>query len=195
MSIANTGNEAINRASSQIFDIIFLDMQLPDHHGLEVLKKIKQLPSLNISTPVIALTATITAYDLNLYEKANIFGLIEKPILLPKLRETISHCYECQGEYKKIFNQNEMANNTFEEITKQPIFNEQQLTFLLDNLSSEQFTQALHEAPDNSKLYAENAYKSKDYQSQAAWLHKLAGYSGQLGLERLSKQAITLEKK
>lgn len=195
VSIANTGNEAIDMVNSKLFDIIFLDMLLPDLHGLEVLKGIKQLPSLNISTPIIALTATITSYDLDLYEKANIFGLIEKPILLPKLRETIARCYKFQGEPKKIFNQNKIANETTDKITKQPIFNEKLLDFLLDNLSSEQFTQALLDAPNNIKLYAENAYKSEDYQSQAKWLHKLAGYSAQLGLTRLSKQTISLEKK
>lgn len=190
VSIANTGVEAIAMANAQVFDLIFLDMQLPDLHGLEVLKNMRQLPSLNINTSVIALTATITAYDLNLYEQANIFDLIEKPILLPKLRETISRCNKLKEEQKKIFSPVHNSN----EITTLPLFNEEVLAFLLENLSTEQFKQTIQEAPKNLTLYADNARHSSNFKTQAKWLHKLAGYSAQLGLTRLSNQAIMLEK-
>tara|TARA_R110002050_G_scaffold227974_3_gene363635 strand:- start:1116 stop:3308 length:2193 start_codon:yes stop_codon:yes gene_type:complete len=191
VSIANTGGEAIAMANAQIFDLIFLDMQLPDLHGLEVLKNMRQLPSLNINTSVIALTATITAYDLNLYEQANIFDLIEKPILLPKLREIISRCNKLKEEQKKIFSPIHNTN----EITAIPLFNVEVLAFLLENLSTEQFKQTIQEAPKNLTLYADNTRHSSNFKTQAEWLHKLAGYSAQLGLTRLSKQAILLEKK
>lgn len=46
LQIASTGNEGLNLAQSQTPDVILLDMRLPDIHGLEVLKKLREMPEL-----------------------------------------------------------------------------------------------------------------------------------------------------
>lgn len=51
---AGTASEALNLASAQRFDLIFLDLQLLDHDGLQLLPKLKKMQPL---TPVLILTA------------------------------------------------------------------------------------------------------------------------------------------
>jgi signal transduction histidine kinase/AmiR/NasT family two-component response regulator len=188
VTIASTGSEAILCANSQLYDIIFLDMQLPDIHGLDVLERIRMEGNLNINTPIIALTATITDHDIKLYHEANITELIEKPILLASLRESISRSrVDYLSKQATITRQRVMGK------IAPPIFDVTLLAFLLENLSTEKFSQALLDAPQNIFRYLENSQQSQDYQSQIKWLHKLAGYSAQLGLVRLSKKTIDLE--
>lgn len=52
-STANTGAEGLKKASSQNFDLVTLDIMLPEMNGIEVLKRIRAVSGV----PVIMLTA------------------------------------------------------------------------------------------------------------------------------------------
>jgi signal transduction histidine kinase/CheY-like chemotaxis protein len=52
---AQNGKSAIEYANNQIFDLITLDLMLPDINGYEVLRHIRQ--SINLNTPVVVITA------------------------------------------------------------------------------------------------------------------------------------------
>jgi len=54
--LANNGKEGINRAISDMPDLILMDMVLPGMHGLEAAMKIKKFPKTK-DIPIIALTA------------------------------------------------------------------------------------------------------------------------------------------
>jgi CheY-like chemotaxis protein len=56
--IANDGNEAIAKTSEKIFDVILLDVQLPDMDGFEVTAKIRSdEQSKNKKTPIVLFSA------------------------------------------------------------------------------------------------------------------------------------------
>ena len=94
---AKTGKEALAKAEKRLFNIILLDIKLPDISGIEVLKVLseKHLPILTI---MITANATVqNAID------ANNFGAsayILKPIDPEKLFRTIKECLQKQ----EIFN-------------------------------------------------------------------------------------------
>lgn len=52
-----TGIEAINFCNQQNYDIILMDIGLPDMNGLSVISRIRKNSLLNKNTPIIALTA------------------------------------------------------------------------------------------------------------------------------------------
>ena len=52
------GNSALSAVTSQCFDLIFLDILLPDAHGSEILAKLKQLTPTSIVCVVTAMTAS-----------------------------------------------------------------------------------------------------------------------------------------
>lgn len=54
VDLVESGNEAVNRLSAEDFNIVFLDIKLPDINGIEVLKKIKEI---NRKTNVIIMSA------------------------------------------------------------------------------------------------------------------------------------------
>jgi PleD family two-component response regulator len=54
---AYTGNQALERAREGRPDLIILDAQLPDIHGFEVCRQLRQDPDFNPATPIIITTA------------------------------------------------------------------------------------------------------------------------------------------
>ena len=60
VATAATGAEAVAAASEQQFDAILLDMMLPDHSGVEVVTRFREL---GIQTPVIFLTGRNSLED------------------------------------------------------------------------------------------------------------------------------------
>jgi DNA-binding response OmpR family regulator len=58
--VARTGEEALSSVTTDTFDAILLDLTLPVHDGLELLKTLREQ---QVLTPVIALTARDTVQD------------------------------------------------------------------------------------------------------------------------------------
>ncbi len=62
VQIAENGKEALSK-SEQRYDLILMDIGLPDISGIEVTKLIRQAKNVNCKTPIIALTAHASDYD------------------------------------------------------------------------------------------------------------------------------------
>ncbi len=58
--VVRTGEDALSSVTTEAFDAILLDLTLPEHDGLEVLKTLRDQ---RLLTPVIALTARDTIQD------------------------------------------------------------------------------------------------------------------------------------
>lgn len=67
------------------FDVLFLDIEMPELNGVEIAKKIRSIPSLD-SLCIIAVTSCSSAQDLALYSNVGIDYTIPKPIILDSIR-------------------------------------------------------------------------------------------------------------
>lgn len=76
---ANNGKEAVMMASDKTYDLIFMDIQMPEMDGYDATRIIRKNPSYK-NTPIIAMTANVMAEDkLNCIE-AGMSGHISKPL-------------------------------------------------------------------------------------------------------------------
>ncbi len=57
VAVASSGEEALQMASENNYDLIFMDIGLPGIDGIETTQKIRSPEGLNHKTPVVALTA------------------------------------------------------------------------------------------------------------------------------------------
>ena len=62
VSGASTGNDALEKLSGEVFDLILLDIMLPDIDGYEICRRIKENPR-HTGTPVVMLTARKSTGD------------------------------------------------------------------------------------------------------------------------------------
>ncbi len=77
---AHTGTEAVEKATTQPFDVILMDIQLPEMNGLEATAAIRALPDRQrATTPILALTANAFPSDTERYMAAGMNGCLTKP--------------------------------------------------------------------------------------------------------------------
>ncbi len=84
----SNGASAVDAASSARFDVILMDIELPDMNGMEAAERIRRGPT-NAETPVIALTAHSWTSHRKAYRKAGMEFCIEKPIDIDELYHII----------------------------------------------------------------------------------------------------------
>lgn len=75
---AENGKVAIEKLQTNSYDIILMDLQMPEMSGLEATEYIRK--EMNLQIPIIALTADVTMGDLEKCKAIGINGHIAKPI-------------------------------------------------------------------------------------------------------------------
>ena len=90
--IANNGLEALNVLKEKQYDIILMDMQMPEMDGLEATRKIVELYPPETRPYIIALTANAMHGDRERCINAGMNDYISKPIRLEDLREAFDRC-------------------------------------------------------------------------------------------------------
>ena len=76
--IAENGKIAIEKLQTQKYDIILMDLQMPEMNGFEATKHIRNIMLSNI--PIIALTADVTTVDLEKCKEVGMNDYIAKPV-------------------------------------------------------------------------------------------------------------------
>jgi len=95
---AYDGEEALDMATREQPDLIVMDMQLPKMSGIEVTKKLRQMPVFS-HTPIIALTAYAMRGDKERFLQAGCNAYLSKPISTRELPIIIDRMLQ---EYKEI---------------------------------------------------------------------------------------------
>jgi PAS domain S-box-containing protein len=83
------GHEAINRAAQRRYDIILMDVQMPDLDGLEATRRIRALEH-NHRATIVALTANVFESDETRCREAGMDGYLQKPMSLDMLAAALS---------------------------------------------------------------------------------------------------------
>jgi signal transduction histidine kinase len=86
--VAHTGAEALQIAQSQPFDVIFLDIGLPDMTGYDVARRLRMVPSMQ-KTLLVALTGWGTQDDRQRTRDAGFDRHLTKPAELPAVEELL----------------------------------------------------------------------------------------------------------
>lgn len=87
-AIARNGAAAVELASNQPFEIILMDLHMPDMDGVEAATRIRQLP-LRPMPRIIVVTADVSRSTSERLAGAGITKVVSKPILINALREAI----------------------------------------------------------------------------------------------------------
>lgn len=83
------GALAVEAMKTQSFDLIFMDMRMPNMDGLESTRKIRQLPNVPRSLPIIALTANAFDDDRNACFDSGMNDFMTKPVSAEELTEMV----------------------------------------------------------------------------------------------------------
>jgi CheY-like chemotaxis protein len=79
--VAANGREAVQKFDGRSFDLVLMDVQMPEMSGLEALAAIRQREKrMGCRTPIIAVTAHAIRGDRERYLAAGMDGYVAKPI-------------------------------------------------------------------------------------------------------------------
>lgn len=88
---AEDGNEAIEQYNSNSYDLILMDIQMPNKDGIEAAKEIRQIESTQNKqyTPIVAVTANVMEEDRVKCLNAGMDDFITKPLKLSELKKVV----------------------------------------------------------------------------------------------------------
>ena len=77
VKIAADGNEAVSKALEEDYDLILMDMQMPERDGIEATQMLR---AIGCSTPIVALTANVMQHHRDQFNEAGVNDFLSKPI-------------------------------------------------------------------------------------------------------------------
>jgi len=86
---AGTGREAVERARRRAYDLILMDVHMPEMNGLDATRSIRSR-SANSHVPILAMTANAFEDDRKACYAAGMNDFVAKPVNPPRLRSTLT---------------------------------------------------------------------------------------------------------
>ncbi len=169
LTIVNNGLEAVEAALVEDFDLILMDMQMPEMGGMEATHILRQTGN---EVPIAALTANVMKEDIEEYLKAGCNTTIAKPIDRDQLFREIQGLLKPQQDtsIEKLFDNDPDFQDDLKELTKN----------FLNGLDSHL-----------NKL--EHAINQQAWDSVKAEAHSLKGSAGCFGYHDITQLAANLE--
>ncbi len=98
--VAKTGREALEMARSKAYDVILMDMQMPEMDGLEATRRIRsELPRDN-QPYIVALTANVMKEDRERCTQAGMNDFLGKPMQVPQLAAALERAVAARKGYQ-----------------------------------------------------------------------------------------------
>ena len=90
IEVANDGNEAVKKYQEKSYDLIFMDIQMPNLDGIEATSIIRKMElELNKHIPIVALTAHAMKGDREQCINAGMDDYLSKPIHVEELKQMV----------------------------------------------------------------------------------------------------------
>lgn len=91
---AADGLAALDRCRETVFDVIFMDVRMPELDGRETTRRLRAEGGPNAATPVVAVTADTAPEDIAACQAAGMAYFVPKPLTPPALLGALQHVLE-----------------------------------------------------------------------------------------------------
>jgi CheY-like chemotaxis protein len=89
VDVARNGLEAVEKAEKKIYDVILMDIQMPEMDGIEATQRIREMEGTKRHTTIIAITAYALQGDRERFLSMGIDKYIPKPVQINELIYTL----------------------------------------------------------------------------------------------------------
>jgi len=194
VGVVANGHEVVESLRNVPYDLVLMDINMPEMNGIEATAAIRQMPGALASVPIIAMTALAMPGDREKFLSRGMDGYVSKPINRGELYECIATILDGRG--RPALNTSYAINNEAPG-TEPSIIDTTILGTLVKNVGAEMLPQIidtyLSELGDREKAIM-TAVKNGDCESLAAEAHPLKGSSAYFGAVALVELASHLER-
>ena len=204
VTIANNGQEGVEAARTNQYDVILMDIQMPVMDGLTAIREIRKDKNFK-DLPIIAMTAHAMAGDEDKSLKAGMNGHVTKPIDPDQLFSALQKWIK-PGEKRVQVQQSEVPVEQTKPDKAVPAEDE-----LPESLSGFDLVDGLKRLQGNKKLYRKlllsfardynavaneirQTLDAEDFDQAHSLVHNLKGLAGNLAATKLQAAAVNIEK-
>jgi PAS domain S-box-containing protein len=206
VSIANNGREAVEAVERSCFDLVLMDIQMPDMDGCEATRRIRELERAEFATtadsalhlPIIAMTAGAMKEDRDKALAAGMDDYISKPVepdmLYGVLKKWAGQRGSQNGTPVPNSGGSAVASRPFE-LQRSKLINAPAALARLGG-NAQNFQKILVKFADNQAGSAEEiqaALAANDVPTAQRLAHTLKGLAGMIGADGLQAAALELE--
>jgi PAS domain S-box-containing protein len=185
-TIASDGKKAIEQAQKQAFDIILMDIQMPNTDGYEATITIRNTKNPNQKIPIIALTASAMLDQKSKALSVGMNDFITKPFAPNTLLNTIQ-AYLKTAKTSPMTASHHTFNSLLDRERLIELYGEDK------EYAAEMFHTFLNEVIPDFKQF-DKLIEQQDWNGLGAHAHKLKPTLGMVGLSELEEQMHKIEK-
>ncbi|NLR97110.1 response regulator [Rhizobium sp. P38BS-XIX] len=188
VTIANDGLEALDAVAKQSFDLVLMDMQMPNMDGIEATRHIRAMGGHFRGMPIVAMTANASDDDRRLCVEAGMTAFQSKPVTLSQLAGVLD-CLSPDGAAG--------AAGGEAPASERPSANQRQQE-IIDVLGQETFDELLSTFFADAAAILSNlpqAMRGDDAKMLDRLLHSMKGAAGNVGLQDIADIAQALRQK
>lgn len=184
VNIAEDGFTALSMHNDHLYDLILMDIHLPDMDGITTTKRIRSHPNpKHAAIKIIALTASVSQHEIEQYKQAGMDGVLAKPIQFEAMQQLLNDNTVLDSEHMQT-KQGKYLNTTLLDQHQQLLGTER-----IQKLIEQFYQMASTLVPE-----IEKAAKEKQLASLGTAAHTLAGAAANFGFEALHSHCQTLER-
>ena len=87
---ANNGLEAIHAIQKQEYELVLMDLQMPEMDGFEACEVIRKINEQGKTLPILAMSANVSHQDKEKCKKAGMDDFLSKPVSKKRMIDVIS---------------------------------------------------------------------------------------------------------
>ncbi|CCK17103.1 Aerobic respiration control sensor protein arcB [Cronobacter universalis NCTC 9529] len=189
VEVAMTGKAALEMFSPGEFDLVLLDIQLPDMTGLDISRELNRRYSRDALPPLVALTANVLK-DKKEYLEAGMDDVLSKPLAVPALTATIKKFWDTQPDDE------EQDVTTSDDSKQQALLDLPMLEQYLQLVGPKLITDGLAMFEKMMPGYLsvlESNLTARDQKGIVEEGHKIKGAAGAVGLRHLQQLAQKIQ--
>jgi CheY-like chemotaxis protein len=182
IDVAWNGLEALAAVKQQDYDLILMDIQMPEMDGITATQQIRQLEGKCASIPIVAVTANAMQGDRERFLAAGMDDYIAKPINRDAFYMVV-HRYALQQRTTQ-----SKAPQAAKSESTTPLLGDEVLSYLQSELSGETVSELIDEYMTHSATLLSQALvasEEQDAKNVEYAVHTLKGMSGALGALRM----------